>query len=108
MGWRWAGAWTPVCGPRCAGAGEQPRKGGELSHTLAAGRVLPGIEGMIWLRVHCLLSFAQCCPLNWSLRGTVLRQIEWIFAELVKFTYKLGSLGSMKPPHSPNPAAGEF
>lgn len=56
------------------------------------------------------LPFVLCPVLSLKpvIKGTVLHQVEWIFAKLVKFTYKLGSLGSMKPPHSPNPAAGEF
>lgn len=71
-----------------AGAGAQPRKGNKhtVSHTLAAGGALPGVAEMtVWPRVHCLLSFAQCGPLNWSLRGTVLHQTGWIFIKPMKF-----------------------
>lgn len=100
------------CGPQCVdltdGAGGQPRKDGELSQPPAAAVPPGGTEVVVWLRVYCLLSFTQCCPLIGSLRGTVLHQVEWIFAKLVKLTCKLGSLESMKPLHSPNPTDGEF
>lgn len=77
-----AGLWGG--GPCNAGAGEQPREGSKhtVFHTLAAGGALPGIAEMtVGLRVLCLLSFAQCGPLNWSLRGAILHQAGRIFCK---------------------------
>lgn len=57
------------------------------TNTLAADGALPGVAEMtVWLRVHCLLSFAQCGPLNWSLRGQFYTKQDGFFVKPMKFT----------------------
>lgn len=83
--------------------GSSPEKGtNTVFHTLAAGGALPGVAEMtLWLRVHCLLSFAQCGPLNWSLRGQFYTKQDGFFVKPMEFTCSWVAVRP-EPPHSQN------